>query len=501
MFAKRRSYRSKILLTVALIALVYGFLKKPHIENLADYLKSDDTVIYAELPLELHPFARKLIQEKTGIALDIDELSNAVNAITLIRTKDPNQNDPHTFVVLQPANEEAQKKITDFFIGAKTTAGVVNLAASSKSVIVAAHDQKDFQFAQSLFSTENTEEIPAPLTKQKAFLSARDQHREYPYFVFAQPKIDQAFFMLPIQEQMTLLPLSNSISHTVEAHFDVQDDGIRGELISTQAKDSDDGKNRATEASTESVEQPYRALTLSLFPVDPDTFVGGTSIASILQETVHVNQKLITSLAAEYLPGIEYEKEIAPLLTGEFGFITRRRQNYTATLFATQLSQSLSSPNILLEKIANSFAEGASSLAFTTQPFILRDGTEALERVPETNKLNVTTEKIGEDTVFGVTFGQYDEMTPQGFYAAITHNKLLVSNDSQLLAQAISRAQEPGLSFRDGELYRTGLQPLLKNPQLTGVMHLKLGNTKGLYSFSKRKFADYSETQFQFMLE
>ncbi len=499
MFAKRRTYTSKILLAVAIIGVFYWIFSRPHTENLADYIPSDQTVIYAELPTQLHPSTVAFIKDKTGIDLNIPGLTESVNSITMIRLKEESNPVSHTFIALQPTNEETQKNITNYFNGAKITAGAISISESSKPLIFAAQNQQDFQYAVSLFSAEIIEKKAPALSEDNSFIKAREQHREYPYFIFAQPEVDQSFFVLPIQEKTTMIPLINTFPGTYEAHFDVHDDGIRGELISTKNPVIAEN-NEATQNS--SVTQSYRALTLSLFPIDPDMFIGGTSLSNILNETTNLSLPLISKIVAQYLPGISYEKDLVPLMTGEFGFITARRQNYTAALLINQLDTVPAEAHVQLEKIVSSFAKGAAQLSFSTQPFILRDGTEALERVPEPNGVVIKTEKAGDDTIYSVIFGQYDEETPQGIFAAITHGKLFLSNERQLITQAISQVQEPGLNFRDGDLYRIGLQPLLKNPQLTGLMHLDFGkNAKGLYSFSKRKFSDYTETQFQFVIE
>lgn len=503
MFARRRSYTPKILLAVAIFGIFYWYISRPRLENLADYLPSEKTVVYAELPTELHPTSIAFIKEKTGIDLAIsgdtqkNALAQTVSAITMVRLKEDTSALSHTFVVLQPRTDETQNTLIQHFSGAKITAGVVQASESSKPMIIAAQNAQDFQYAQSLFSAEYRAKKEPELSQNKKFLQARAQDREYPYFVYANPSLDQSLFVLPIQEQSSTLPLINSFDDTFEAHFDVHDGSISGELIST-ANTADSSVAPLSEQKEES----YRALTLSLLPIDPDLFIGGTRITTILRETLHISPQLLQNIVTQYAPGISYETDIVPFLTGEFGFITSKRQNYTAGLLINNIDAVPTNADAQLEKIVTAFSRGASQLAFTTKPFVLRDGTQALERFPEPNGVTTKTEKIGDSTLYSVIYGQYDESTVQGLFVAMSHGKLFMSNDKNLIFQSLSLVREPGLSFRDGELYRVGLQPLLKNPQLTGLMHLDFGkNAKGLYSFSKRKFSDYTETQFQFVLE
>ncbi len=502
MFEKRRTHTTKILLAVAIIGVSIWIYSRPHTENLADFIPEQQTVIYAELPTQMNQLAVNVIKEKTGIDLNITGFSELASSATLIRLKEEAKPTSHTFVSIQPTNDENLKKITDFFAATKVIAGYVTISKSSKPIIIAAQNQQDFQYASALFSPESTTKKEEALSKFTTFQNAKKQHRDYPYFVFAQPRIDQSFFILPIQEQTSTLPILNMIADSVEAHFDVHDDGIKGELISTNDGVQNIQNADYSKKTTDSPEQSYRALTLSLLPIDPEVFVGGTSLSNILSQTIGANSILMQSIVAQYLPGISYENEIAPLIKGEFGFVTARRQNYTGALLVINIDVPVADSNEQLKKIMDSFAVGAAQLAFSTQPFILRDGTQASERIPDEKGVTTNTEKIGDDTIYSVNYGQYDEATSEGIFAAITHGKLLLSNDKQLISQAISRANEPGLNFRDGDLYSLGLQPLLKNPQLTGLMHLEIDKSmKGLFSFSKRKFSDYTETQFQFMLE
>lgn len=467
----------------------FVFLRDDPRDALSFYLPAEDTVIYAALPHTLHSHAVNVIQRISGVDIQVPHLDELADSLALVRLRDPIRDSDVTFIAMQPHSNEAEQEIRNYFSEPRYAI----ITGPAEWLIITANSKK-VDYIQKVLQNIHA----VSLYKNSAFMSALNRDTSYPYFLFAQPKLSSDFFSLPLEIRTPIIPLNSIFTSSIEGHFEVNDTGIRGLFISPQDEVTPIDHSVKTER-----EKPYRALTLDVLPIDPDVFVGGASARRLIEKNSLLTENVIHRIMQKYLPGLSYIKDIAPLLEGEFGLVTQKRPTHTAALVAIHIDHaSITMPAPLYENILHSLQKGLQSFAYTAQPFTLKDGTEAFEKIPNPEGVTLIQEDIGNAKLWSINYGNYDSETPQALYMAISGNTWFMSNDRELISKSLELAASPGLNLRIGEMYRAGLQSIIKNPEIAGVIHIQFDTKlKGLWSFSKRIFDTYSETQFAFMLE
>lgn len=240
--------------------------------------------------------------------------------------------------------------------------------------------------------------------------------------------------------------------------------------------------------------QAYRALTLPFIPQDFDLFVSGQDLAAQIKkmdslaglgEKKRLKLKdLINAFAQEYLPGLNFEKDLAPLISKEFSVLASGGK----ALLVSQIQPDSAQIDALFE----SFAKNAAALTPRKKQFTLLDGTTAFELVPDSADFQIFKTLFENIEIKGL-----DLKDDIGLYAAVIQNKLFLSNNLTMLRKAALLAKETAENLRNGEKYKNLLQPILKNPELLGIANLQ----GAAFGFSKRTFTDHMETSFTLMVE
>lgn len=239
-------------------------------------------------------------------------------------------------------------------------------------------------------------------------------------------------------------------------------------------------------------EQAYRALLLPYLPSGFSFILAGQNLAVQLHKleamldgtknSTHI--KLLTQAVTQtYLPGLDFEKDIEPMLSGEFALT----MDPSKILFVLQLDYKTAQAQI--EKLRESFAKIAPTFAPQTRDLELADGTKAQELIPDPTQVKTYSESFEGIAIKGFLMGRRNTL-----YDATTQGKWFLSTDLALLKKALSLTLEPGRSVRDSAWYRRSLSPIMKNPELLGMAILR----EGIFAFTKRTLSDSMETQFTF---
>lgn len=303
-----------------------------------------------------------------------------------------------------------------------------------------------------------------------------------PVFVYLKPQEIQQEFVDLIVQYVPQMPFLSFPFEAIGIGAEKRENSWYGKSYALMAQD--------TQYSPQT-EQPYRALLLPYLPQDFDLLIAGQNITGQLEKINSlVNEKNLPAVAnlveifiKKYLPGIDFKKDLAPLLSNEFAITA----NNSKILFAMLLPNQMLAQNI--ESLRHAFAKIAGNFALEKHEITLPDGTKASELIPDAPSTKIFNENFRAVEIKGFIFGKKGGE----IYDAIAQGKWFISNDLSTLKKAILLTQEPGRNLRDSKLYRQSLQPILKNPELLGVSVLPL---KGVFSFSKRTFSDYMETNF-----
>lgn len=243
-------------------------------------------------------------------------------------------------------------------------------------------------------------------------------------------------------------------------------------------------------------EHGYRALLLPLLPKETEFVLAGQNLLGQIKkiDAITASDKQLPPLSAmfqyaaeRYVPGIDLEKDLGPLLNGEFAMSA----SHDDLLFITQIShpadkESIAKLRAALSSVTPTFSPKSVSVT-------LPDGTQAFEFFPDPSQIRSIEETFRGVEIYGQLWKR--ESREHGVFDAVVKDKWLVSSSLEQLKHAITLTQEPGTNFRESELYRNFLQPILKNPELLGVAKLPGGKTFG---FSKRTGLNRMETGFVF---
>lgn len=241
-------------------------------------------------------------------------------------------------------------------------------------------------------------------------------------------------------------------------------------------------------------ERGYRALLLPLLPKESDLVLAGQNLLGQIQkiDAMTASEKQLLSLSAllryaaeQYLPDIDVTQTVEPLLSEEFALAVRS----DAIIFITQLAHPADQERIAALRLA--FSRVTSSLSPKSVSVTLPDGTQAFEFFPDPSHVRNVEETFRGVTIHGRLWEK--DGVEQGIFDAVTKDKWFVSSSLEQLKHAITLTQEPGANFRESEMYRFFLQPILRNPELLGVAKLPDGKTFG---FSKRTGSQRMETGF-----
>lgn len=243
-------------------------------------------------------------------------------------------------------------------------------------------------------------------------------------------------------------------------------------------------------------DQAYRALLLSYVPPHSELLISGQNLATQLKKIDSLTKsaptlpgtKMFTGLfTKEYLPEVDFAKDIEPLFAKEFA-ITATGKNILAV---TELPPTFLEANI--EKLHAAFKKIGGKFVPKTREVTLADGTKAYELVPDPDAIKSFSENFRGIEIKGFVLGE----KKFGIYDAVTQGKWFISNDLNTIKKALLLTKEPGLNFRDSSGYVEYLRPVLNNPEFLGVAALP----EGVFSFSKRTFGSHMETNFRFVVK
>ncbi len=234
-------------------------------------------------------------------------------------------------------------------------------------------------------------------------------------------------------------------------------------------------------------EQSYKALILPYLPAESDILISGQNLPMQIEKISSMFDKndnlpgiklLLNLVKEKYLENVDFEK----LFGSEFAFTMDDKKALVVTLIQNQ--------NEFEQKVAalrTAFQKINGGGATNKREVVLPDGTKAKELIPNSAKSNVY-----EETFFGIKINGM-----AGIFDAFSQNKWFVSNNLNTLKKSLLLTKEPGINFRESPLYRTTLQPILKNPELLGIAKTPIGT----FGFSKRTFSYHMETDFTFVLK
>lgn len=426
--------------SLGLILLAFALRAEP-IEGFPEFLPAKETGLYAEFPGE--PDELIIARLRQFIPLDwkkdIEPLAPQKAGFALVKNeKSENGFSPLLFLKMAK-NEEAS--------AAATTLAPKYPAKASGNIVLLGLIPK---------------EISGEALGSDPIFILRRQAANDPYFIYAKPAfIPDGLFDLP---KFTPELSSLSIASQKTADF------WQGKaLLELQKKSAPN-------------DHAYRALLLPFLPEDIDLFLGGQNLQNQWEELQL--RPLFFSFAKQYLPGVDFEKEVAPLFQGEFAAAIRNSKG----IFITESSHPDS--RMAQEKLRTAFQKAAPKLSPTASKITLPDGTSAEELVPDASSVKVFEEDFHGLRIRGILFGK-----EEGIYDAVSQQKWFVSNDLTMLKKALLLTKEPGRSFRESTVYKENLRPILKNPEFLGVAMLP----GGTLSFSKRTFADRMEIEFKLL--
>lgn len=491
----------KKIMAIGIIALVgFGILYFTHDTrpSIAEYLPTDTTLVYAEIPSALSQRASNLIKNIAPEFLDIPNLPMLAQSVGLAVIQiDVDSTLPLLFFI--PTDEEARNQLVEIFTKNKS------LVFSNDEFVLVADSENGKPSVDAIAAGKPTN----PLSATNPFITAYDARGENPYFVFAQPTLNPHYFTGALASLAPIIPLNNELPQTLSAEFNFTEDTLVGTLITPH--DQTASSHEVTFQKLQSGEPTYNAINLPLMPIDPDVFMGGASLTTLINYSLDSTPQLLEKLVQNYFPGMNYATDIEKLLTGEFAYALKRTPNGEGFIAAIELPQ-LAGANFedrqnTLARLIMSYAEGLKTRAYSEQPFTLKDGTSAYEKILDPKRVALRKTQTDSTSTWTIDGGA------QSLYVGLAGTTLFIANDESLLTQSMDRwvsnanndsedPREIGLSFRDGDMYKKALQPILKNPQLAASMRIKFSpDIKGVSSFSKHRFATTTETQFQFIFE
>lgn len=437
---------SGMLAAVIIFSLLYGSALKK--SDFADYAPAD-AILYAHFPTALPPFAEKVLDSVFDVAwaTDIAPFTSGHAALFLLPEEQP-------VLAFKPEFPEP------------ALLAIKNNPRTAK-LFTQTHDKTVFVAT----SRETLEKINSSLKKhgltQQENFKRVHAHSSGNFFVYLARDQAPTSLLAKIHSMVPRVPLTSLSPAIVGAWGEISPTQIQGTSHAiAQAKPREENTQRA-----------YRALLLPFIPQGPELIFGGQNVAWQVGSITSVREAF-----AAYLPEVSLETDISPLMTKEFA----------AAVYGDSvvfISEAFNHETAGVDKILESLKKSGGRFIPAARDVILPDGTEAQELVPDSSQVQNFEEKFEGIDIKGVAFGRQ-----KGFFTAIFGQKLIMSNDSLLLKKALLLTKAPGANFRESELYRDALQPIIKNPEVFAVIK----SVDGTFSFSKRAFEDYTETNFRY---
>lgn len=328
------------------------------------------------------------------------------------------------------------------------------------------------------------------LAAEKNFVKTR-QYLTNSVFLYFKPKLLPKSFLNYVAENFSSAPEMNFAIDSIGIGADMKDNAWQGKSYAIFSH----------ELSREqlAVGQGYRALLLPYLPTNFEFLLAGQDLKSqmvkidalIENDSLTKLSTLTKYLTNKYLPGMDFEKEISPLISGEFAF------SYNSGKYLLILQPPTFAENDAIKKIRESFLKIAGEFTPVARQVKLPDGTVAEELIPDPVQIKSYSEQFMGIGIRGLLLGRNVAETPfyktrEDIYDADAQNKWFISNDLATLRKALALTKEPGENFRDSEKYARTLTPIMENPELLGVSSYQ----DGVFSFSKRTFTDAMETNF-----
>lgn len=480
-----------ILIILGAFALIFIFVflyfRVIKIPGFPELLPSKQTIGIFEFPAPSDEMLTKQFEENLQIswAKDISPWSGQKGAIVLLKNQEIYPIGLLQVTSIEKAFEfmrnykNKDKKIKEIKINNITAfeTPAINFSFISNILIASPSPKNLAEF----LSAQNS--LEKHLSTDRNFAKIR-QNAVLPYFIYIKPKEIPALIYAELAKFLPQTPAYTLSFPEIGISFDKTEKTIQGTSYAAFEN------NILLDA-----EQAYMANLLKILPQDFEILISGQNLQSQLKKISALTEKvqelpklsLVKKLLAEsYFPGVDFEKEIEPLLAKEFAFAVEQKK----VLFVTELANQTLMQNI--EKLRAAFEKTAGYFSPVPKEVTLPDSSAAYELVPEPRKVNKFEEIFNGITIKGFSFNK-DGL---GVYDAVTQGKWFISNNLTMLKKSLLLTMEPGLNFRDSAIYKTSLQPIMKNPELLGVSVLP----QGTFSFSKRSFADHMETDFVFVL-
>lgn len=482
-----------ILITLGgfLFAFIFLFLyfNVIRVPGFSELLPAKETIGFAEFPAALDENLAKKINEALGVdwARDIAPWAQEKAALVLLKNSgaEPEIISPFLFIQTRSATQafaflknfkNPQKEIREVKLSGVTAFSTpqLNFAFLSDVLVVAP-------------TAKNLAELLAYQSSSTKHLSSDSDFIQIhanvsgPFFVYAKPKEIPAQIFSAISSNIPSMPILTNAFDAVGIAAEKTGGVWRGNSYAIFEK--------SLPAETP---QPYRAALLPFLPAETDFLISGQNLFGQMKkidgnlgarDDLPKLSAIIKRLADEYLPGIDIEKNLAPLFEKEFA-LTVSSDRF---LFIVEASDPGAPEKIAM--LREAFQKTNGRLTPKAREVILPDGTKAAELIADSSKVKLFEEMFGGVAVRGFLFGKNGAV-----YDAFTQGIWFISNDFEMIKKALQAPKEPAKSLRESPLYKESLQPILKNPELLGLAVLPAGT----FSFSKRTAPDHMETNFLF---
>ncbi|PJC37350.1 hypothetical protein CO046_00915 [Candidatus Peregrinibacteria bacterium CG_4_9_14_0_2_um_filter_53_11] len=484
--------RGLILVLVGVLVLfsigLYRAQAPLSVEGSSSLLPASETRAYAELPLDLSPTLAAPLGQLLPVPWEtLKSWSSGPISFALVANEDkltplalvPLKSSAETQSSMAQAFPELTKPLKEGEV--VTSASAISLGLRDETLLIS----PSFQLVSGLTNLDQT--VPR-LSDEPTFTSLYTSLKA-PIVIYLEPKALDSQLRPLISTYLSDSPFVSLNTPALVVGLTINGKEVQGSVIS---------KNPSS--LTIEPEHAYHALLLPFLPGDFELMLGGQNlsgqVSKIAQsqphDAAHPELKLLIDLfLKEYLPATTYEKDLAPLLTGEFALTL----NGGKALFITTLQgeHQLS----MVDAVWQSFLSTRGNLAPARQAVTLPDGSEAFELIPSEENA-IVTEVLFE----GIPLKSVTTKEGKGIFQATVQNKLFISNDKTTILKALLLTREPGLNLRGDPLYKRTLQPILKNPELLGITKLSITpELKGFLGFSKRTQSDRTETQFMLIME
>lgn len=487
-----------ITLGIFLFAFIFTFLyfNVIRIPGFPELLPEQETVGFVEFPAALEDAFSQKLSETLGVDWNKDIFPWAGEKAALVFLKNPDAQTEALFPLLFIQIRSLQESFS-FLKNFKNPSKEIH--ESKRSGITAfSTPQIHFAFLSNVLVVTPSEKnldiflahqslINQHLSSNSDFIQIR-QNLDGPFFAYAKPRElpDSADSLL--SQMVPNMPFLTRAFPALGISAEKQNNAWQGKSYAVLEKNLSDESLGA-----------YRAALLPFLPADIDLLVSGQNLSGQLKkiDVLLPSDAPLPKLAhltkiflETYLPGIDFEEDIAPLVTGEFALAVKGE----SVLFVTEIADQALIPKI--DAIRNAFQKIAGRFTPQAREVVLPDGTKAAELIPDNSKVKTFEEMFGGIAMKGFLFGKNGAV-----YEAFAEGKWFIGNDFGFLKKALQLTKENGQSFRESALYKDSLRPILKNPELAGVAVLPPGKLPGgIFSFSKRTLKGHMETNFMFVI-